>query len=128
MRIGELARRAGLSTSAIRYYEEQGLLPPAERRAGQRVFDEPALTQLAVVQLAKEVGFTVAEIRALLADFAVHRWRRLAERKLVELRQRQVRIRVMTALLERLLECRCVDLDVCGRSLRRHHLLHRGSG
>ncbi len=63
--IGEVARRAGVRTSALRYYEEVGVLPPPERKSGQRRYDETVLARLAVVRLAQELGFTVAEIRAL---------------------------------------------------------------
>lgn len=118
MRIGELARSAGLKTSAVRYYESRGLLPKAGRRAGQRVFDDSAATQLAVVRLAKDAGFTLAEIRELVTDFPVHRWRRLAKRKLGEIRSARERLAAMERLLTRLVGCRCFDLEVCGRAVR----------
>lgn len=125
MSIGELARRTGLSTSAIRYYEAQRLLPRTARRSGRRVFDDAALAQLIVVQLARDAGFTVAEVRQLVARFSADRWRPLALRKLAEIRRTTDRLRAMAAVLERLIACHCFDLEVCGRALRRHpHLLH----
>ena len=120
MTIGELSRRTGLrSSSAIRYYEQQRLLPRAPRASGRRVFDESALVQLTVVQLAREAGFSVAEIRQLVGDFPRHRWRRLAERKLQEVEAASARLRTITVLLQRLLECDCFDLEACGRVLQR---------
>ncbi len=119
MRIGELARTTGLAPSAIRFYEEEGLLPTARRLSGRRVFDETALDHLTVVQLAKDAGFTLAEIRRLVNEFGKNRWRSLAERKLGEVRLAAARLQTMTRLLERLLRCDCPDIDFCGRTIRR---------
>ncbi len=120
MVIGELARRSGLSASAIRYYEAQRLLPRVERRSGRRVFDDAALAQLVVVQLARDAGFTVSEVRQLVTRFSADRWRPLALRKLDEIRRTTDRLRAMAAVLERLIACNCFDLEVCGRALRKH--------
>lgn len=119
MKIGELSRRAGIASSAIRFYEQQRLIPPAERRAGQRVFDDRSLAQLVVVQLAKDAGFTLAEIRELVTKFGQHRWRRLAERKLAEIQTAAGRLRTMRLLLEALLQCDCPDIEFCGRVIQR---------
>ena len=118
MTIGELSRRSGLAPSAIRYYEAEGLLSPARRVSGRRVFDLRALDQLAVIRLAKETGFTLAEVRRLVTEFGRHRWRTLAERKLVEVRDSAKRLEAMAALLTKLLTCECPDLEVCGSVLR----------
>ncbi|HTO86993.1 MAG TPA: MerR family transcriptional regulator [Thermoanaerobaculia bacterium] len=120
MRIGELARRSGLRPSAIRYYEQVGLLPRAVRRSGRRDFDDQSQAVLAVVQLAKETGFTLAEIRRLLTEFGEQRWRRLADRKLAEIRATVERLGMMTVLLEKLLRCKCPDVEFCGRVIRRN--------
>ena len=67
MRIGELARQAGLATSALRYYESIGLLPEAERTdAGYRLYDEAAVGRLGFIRRAQSLGLTVAQIRQLL--------------------------------------------------------------
>ena len=88
--IGEVAKRANIAASAIRYYESEGLIPPAGRVRGRRVYDPPIIARLALIHLAKSAGFTIAEIRKLLAGVARSappgaRWRELAERKLAEL-------------------------------------------
>jgi MerR family transcriptional regulator, copper efflux regulator len=68
MRIGELAERAGISTKAIRYYEEVGILaPPARTPSGYRSYDEAALGRLAFVRAAQAVGLTLGEIRRIIA-------------------------------------------------------------
>jgi len=68
MRVGELAKRSGHSASTLRYYEKLGLLQRASRSAsGYREYTREALDQLALIQRAKELGFSLREIRALLA-------------------------------------------------------------
>ncbi|MEP6800912.1 MAG: MerR family transcriptional regulator, partial [Acidobacteriota bacterium] len=118
MTIGELSRKTGLSASAIRYYEKERLIPTAPRRSGRRVFDGRALEQIAVVRLARDAGFTLAEIRQLVSEFRNNRWRPLAERKLIEVRDAALRLRQMTRILERLIECQCADVEFCGRAIR----------
>ncbi len=72
-----------------------------------------------MVQLARDAGFTLAEIRQLVTEFGQNRWRRLAERKLAEIQATAERLRAMTTLLEKLLRCRCPDLEFCGRVIQR---------
>jgi MerR family transcriptional regulator, copper efflux regulator len=68
MRIGELAERAGISTKAIRYYEQIGILPPPARTAsGYRTYGQTALGRLGFVRAAQAVGLTLGEIRQITA-------------------------------------------------------------
>lgn len=65
--IGELARQAGLRTSALRFYEREGLLLPADRTdAGYRLYDPDSLDTIRLIQRAQRLGFSLAEIRTLL--------------------------------------------------------------
>ena len=116
--IGEVARRAGIRPSAIRYYERIGLMPEPERVSGRRRYDESVLRHLAVIDLARRAGFTLAETRTLCSGFASspapsERWRALARRKLVEVEALIERGREMKRLLELGLECDCLRLDDC---------------
>jgi MerR family redox-sensitive transcriptional activator SoxR len=120
--ISEVARVFGLRTSAIRYYEQIGILPPAMRKNGQRRYDNSALFRLAVVQRAQEAGFTLEEIRELF--FGVppgtpppKRWHQLSQRKIAELRDRMKRLKLMETLLKRVENCRCDALDECGEEI-----------
>jgi DNA-binding transcriptional MerR regulator len=66
MKIGELAQRAGISASAIRYYEQAGLMPKAERGAnGYRSYGEPALERINLIQIGQKLGFTLEAILAV---------------------------------------------------------------
>lgn len=116
--IGEVARRAAVRATAIRYYESVGLLPQARREHGQRRYDEAILQRLAVIQLAQEVGFSIAEIRHLVSGFeqegvAAARWREAARRKLADVQARIERAQQMRQVLEDSLRCDCLTLDAC---------------
>jgi MerR family transcriptional regulator, redox-sensitive transcriptional activator SoxR len=122
--ISDVARVFGLRTSAIRYYEQIGILPPAMRKNGQRRYDNSALFRLAVVQRARETGFTLEEIRELFFGFPPgtpppKRWHQLSQRKIAELRDRMKRLKLMETLLKRVEDCRCDALDECGEKLLR---------
>ena len=114
-----------LRPSAIRYYEELGILPKPERIGGKRRYDRTILYRLAVRQQAREAGFALQEIRALFFGFqegtrAGARWRRLADRKLAELDKFARRIKKMSTLLKRLkANCHCKTLDACGKRFLR---------
>ncbi len=122
--ISDVARVFGLRTSAIRYYEQIGILLPAMRKNGQRRYDNSVLFRLAVVQRARETGFTLEEIRELFFGFPPgtpppKRWHQLSQRKIAELRDRMKRLKLMETLLRRVEDCRCDALDECGEKLLR---------
>jgi MerR family redox-sensitive transcriptional activator SoxR len=116
--IGDVARRAGLRTSAIRYYESTGLIPEPRRVSGQRRYGPEVLTHLAVVRMAQEAGFSIEEIRTLVAGFpegtpAGDRWRELARRKLPEVDALIARLQDVRRVLEESLRCGCLSFEAC---------------
>jgi len=121
--ISEVARQVGLRPSAIRYYERIGILQPTHRVSGQRRFDETALYRLAIVQRARQTGFTLPEIRKLFFGFsartkASERWRELSEKKLIELEVMREQIKAMQDVLHKLRNCcTCDSLDQCGKGM-----------
>ena len=123
MKISELARQIGLQSSAIRYYEQIGLLPPPERIGGQRRYDSSSLYRLAIIQRACQLGFTLDEIRQLFFGFrpitrASQRWRALSRKKLAELDELMASIKsVRRLLLKMIRRCHCATLDQCGRGI-----------
>lgn len=119
MTIGELSQRTGVSSSAIRYYEQEGLIPAARRSGGKRRFDEDMVSRITVISVAKVAGFSISEIRQLVGGFRGERWRKLAERKRDEIRETTARLRLMDHLLRSLVECGCFDVEECGRVLAR---------
>ena len=125
MKISEVARQVGLQSSAVRYYEQLGLLPPPERVGGQRRYDPTALYRLAIIQRARQLGFTLEEIRQLFFGFrpvtrASHRWRALSQKKLAELDEHMAVIKSVRRLLLKMTKCcHCATLDQCGRGIFR---------
>lgn len=115
--IGEIAGAAGINSSAVRYYERVGVLPPPERVGGQRRYDERAIDRLRTIQAAQQAGFSLDEISQLLrgADDgnAAEELRVLAERKLPDIEALIERAEAMKRWLELASECRCGSLDVC---------------
>jgi len=123
--ISQVAQQVRLQPSAIRYYEQIGLLPPAQRVSGQRRYDSSVLYRLAIIQRARHLGFTLTEIRQLFFGFsdrtqASERWRTLSRRKLAELDHLMDGIKEVRALLKKLMtKCRCDTLDECGKGMLR---------
>jgi len=120
--ISEVARQIGLRPSAIRYYEQIGILPPAQRVSGQRRYDVSALHRLVVIQKARQTGFTLTEIKQLFFGFRVGtppsvRWKKLKKRKVVELDAMLEHIQNMRDLLEQQGKCRCTALEECGKKM-----------
>lgn len=118
MSIGEVADKAGLRASAIRYYESVGLLPRQRRESGRRIYDASILTILKWIDLAQEAGFSVEEIKKLLHGFPSsatpsQRWRKLASEKIEELEDSISQARTMQKLLREGIRCRCESLDQC---------------
>ncbi len=126
--ISEVARQVGLQASAIRYYERIGLLPRPPRISGQRRYDTTALYRLVIVQRARQLGFTLDEIRELFFGFsdktpASKRWLRLSQRKLAELGKLMAEIKTMQMLLRRMIDnCSCKTLEQCGHGIFHHGL------
>jgi MerR family transcriptional regulator, redox-sensitive transcriptional activator SoxR len=126
--ISEVAEQVGLQPSAIRYYEQIGILLPAQRISGQRRYDTSVLHRLAVIQRARQTGFTLDEIRELFFGFrdaapASQRWQKLSRRKLGELEELMGQIKTMRRLLQKMMDCcRCDTLDQCGRGIFRKGL------
>lgn len=120
MKISELARKAGIRSSAIRFYEKAGILPPASRQSGQRDFTPDAELYLAVIAAARSAGFTIAEVRMLFHGFrkdtpASARWRSLARKKFDEIELQISGLRSMQKLLRNSMRCHCIKLEDCGR-------------
>ena len=123
MKIGQLARTAGLNASAIRYYEKRGLLAPPQRLGGQRRYASDALSRVLLIRFATEMGFTLSEIKLFLNGLRDNtpvgpRWKKLASRKLYEVDQNIARSLRLKSLLQHLLHCRYASLQLCVNRLR----------
>lgn len=118
MTIGELARRAGVATSALRYYGELGLLPTAARISGQRRYPESAVGLVGIILLLRDVGFTLAEQKVFMAarSVALDDWQRLARRKLAELDDQIAKAQTAREAIDHALRCPHKDILECPNS------------
>ena len=116
--IGEVARRAGIRTSALRYYEDVGILPRAPRLNGQRRYSDELVRLIEVARFAQSVGFSLAEIKRLFGGTRSRKdlrtqWRPLAQAKLEELDRVIERARRMKKAIESGLRCGCIRVEDC---------------
>ena len=117
MRIGEVAREAGVRVSALRYYEEIGLLPEPERESGQRVYDRSVFRRLALIDVSQRAGLSLSEIRELLDAGTApvsDQLQELAARKLPEVEELIRRAEAMRDWLRTAESCGCASVDECG--------------
>jgi len=116
--IGEVARRAGVATSSIRYYERIGLLPEPGREHGQRRYDSDVLGKLGFIGVAQSAGFKLSEIKELIhgvdsTQGMGEQIRSLSTRKLDEVEALLERTRAMKGWLEVAKECGCASPSEC---------------
>jgi DNA-binding transcriptional MerR regulator len=117
--IGQVADRAGLNTSHIRFYERVGVLPAPERVSGQRRYRDEVLHRLSIIDVAQRAGLTLDEIAPLTgpenrsADAARH-IRELADEKLPHIDALITRAQAVKHWLQVAQSCDCSSVDVCG--------------
>ena len=113
--IGEVARRAGVATSSIRYYERIGLLDEPARSGGQRRYDADVLGKLGFIGVAQSAGFKLREIRELIdgADGLGEPMRSLSSRKLAEVEALLERTKASKGWLEVAQQCGCATPAEC---------------
>lgn len=104
--IGELARRAGVATSAVRFYERRGLLAADARRSGQRRYREASLRRLIFIGMLQDAGLSLEDIAGVLDATTVAGWKVIARRRLEALEDEITRLRHARDLLEGALLCR----------------------
>lgn len=111
--IGELAARFGLATHVLRHWEDMGLLSPARRVAGRRVYGPTHVTRVAEIMLGKDAGFSLEQLRELFAAPDLGRRREALRAQLAQVRQRIARLTLSQTLLEHALRCRHPDYQSC---------------
>lgn len=110
--IGDLSTATGVTVSALRHYDELGVITPAERVGGKRRFSSDTVGRVNFVRRAQRFGFSLNEIRDILDDTS-GRAHQLAADKIDELRAQQVELATMIDLLEQMMECGCQVVAEC---------------
>lgn len=111
MYIGQAAQRSGATIKSIRHYEAIGLLPPARRRGNYRIYDQATVDLLVLIKCAQALGFTLAEMQALMLAEPASATPR--ERILAAVAQKQIQVRKrITSLEQQLAELHAFELSL----------------
>ena len=118
MKIGDVARRSGLPSSTLRYYEKEKLIRRPRRVSGCRDYDDEVFANLRLIRMALESGFTISQARTLIHGFSAtssppQRWRTLATKKLKDVQTQIAQLQRAELLLERAARCECLSLADC---------------
>ena len=118
--IGQLASRSGVRTSALRYYEERGLITSERTSGRQRRYARESLRRVAVIRAAQVLGLTLEEIRAALDELPQARtpdrrdWERLSQAWRISLEGRIAELEALRDRLSGCIGCGCLSLENCG--------------
>jgi MerR family redox-sensitive transcriptional activator SoxR len=117
--IGEVSRRSGVASSALRFYEERGLIASERAGSGHRRYPRPVLRRIAFIVFAQRIGLSLQEIGAELAKLPPDRapsrrdWSRLSRTWASRIDQRIAELERLKAGLEGCIGCGCLSLDRC---------------
>ena len=119
--IGEVANRTGVAQTTLRYYEHVGLVPPPDRIAGRRRYEESILVRLEVIRVCKAAGFGLEEIGVLLGDDTPGRpvARALAEAKLADIDTQMFTLERAKEIIRWGMSCQCPSIDACTCGIHR---------
>jgi len=132
--IGQIAQRTGLAVSAIRYYEEQGLVCPLRNAGGQRRFDRSDIRRLSFVMISQQLGFSLAEIQKLFRGLPDGRtptksdWTRISKSFRTSLEARIQQMEMLRDKLDGCIGCGCLSLSACALYNPDDRIRDRGAG
>ena len=132
--IGEVARRGGVATSALRFYEDRGLITSERSVAGHRRYPRPVLRRIAFIVFAQRIGLSLDEIGAELARLPSERaptrrdWSRLSRGWTSRIDRRIAELERLRASLTECIGCGCLSLDRCRLANPDDRAAQRGSG
>jgi MerR family redox-sensitive transcriptional activator SoxR len=132
--IGELAARAGVSTSALRFYDSQGLITAHRTAGNQRRYERATLRRVSFVRSAQHVGLTLEEIKGALATLPQERtptradWERLSRQWRERLDERISELEALRDRLTSCIGCGCLSLKRCALSNPQDVAAARGPG
>lgn len=132
--IGIVAARTGISVSAIRFYEEAGLIMPGRDRGGRRIFAGADIRRISFIIIAQGLGFSLAEIRAQLAQLPGHRtptkkdWEHMSKNFSAHIDQRIASLTDLRDKLSGCIGCGCLSLKVCALYNPEDRAAHNGAG
>lgn len=132
--VGEVADRSGVATSALRFYEAEGLIRSNRTRAGHRRYPRAVIRRVAFIVFAQKVGFTLQEIKAELAKLPQNRapehteWARLSEAWTSRIDHRIAELKRLRNSLTACIGCGCLSMERCHLANPGDRLARYGSG
>ena len=132
--IGEVARRSGVASSALRFYEQRGLISSERTGSGHRHYPRPVLRRIAFIVFAQRVGLTLDEIGTELAKLPLHQaptrrdWSRLSATWASRIDDRIAELQRLKFGLTECIGCGCLSLDRCKLANPDDHAARLGSG
>jgi MerR family redox-sensitive transcriptional activator SoxR len=132
--IGDVARRSGVATSALRFYEQQGLIHSQRTGSGHRRYPRAVLRRVAFIVFAQRIGLSLDEVGAELARLPRHHvperadWARLSARWTARIRERIAELERLEAGLTECIGCGCLSLDRCQMANPGDRAARRGPG
>ncbi|MCD6014267.1 MAG: soxR [Solirubrobacterales bacterium] len=132
--IGEVSRRSGVAASALRFYEQRGLIASERAGSGHRRYPRPVLRRIAFIVFAQRIGLTLEEIGAELAKLPGDRaptrrdWSRLSSGWTSRIDQRIAELERLKAGLTECIGCGCLSLDRCQLANPGDRVARRGAG
>jgi len=132
--IGEVARRSGVASSALRYYEERGLIASERAGSGHRRYPRPVLRRIAFIVFAQRIGLSLEEIGEELAKLPPHHapkrrdWSRLSATWTARIDERIAELERLRAGLTECIGCGCLSLDRCRLANPGDRAASQGSG
>jgi MerR family redox-sensitive transcriptional activator SoxR len=134
MPIGEVARRSGVAASALRFYEDRGLITSVRAASGRRQFSRAVLRRIAFIVFAQRIGLTLEEVKAELDRLPPDRtpsgedWSRLSAGWSQRIGERIAELERLQAGLTGCIGCGCLSLDSCQFANRGDHAGRQGPG
>ena len=132
--IGEISRRSGVAASALRFYEEKGLITSEREGTGHRRYPRPVLRRIAFIVFAQRIGLTLEEIGHELAKLPPHRaptrrdWSRLSQTWTSRIDRRIAELQRLRAGLTECIGCGCLSLERCQLSNPGDRVARNGPG
>jgi MerR family redox-sensitive transcriptional activator SoxR len=132
--IGEVSRRSGVAASALRFYEERGLIASERAGSGHRRYPRPVLRRIAFIVFAQRIGLSLDEIRSELAKLPENRvpkrsdWAKLSRSWTARIDERIAELERLRAGLGECIGCGCLSLDRCKLANPEDRVARRGPG
>lgn len=132
--VGDVAARAGVATSALRFYEANGLIQSERNESGHRRYRSDVLRRVAFIRVAQRIGLSLDEIRAALSSLPLQRtptrddWNELSSQWLPRIDERIAELQMLRDRLDGCIGCGCLSLDTCALYNVGDRAARRGSG